>query len=128
MHMTSRNLGDILGAGDPDKAAMIESVLADCTPKLVLCDAERRALLPREHAIVEFGSAEWRAFRQPSAFSAVTPEPREPAMILYTSGSSGRPKGVLLSHNAHLWAVRMRLRGGPYEHHRLLIAAPLFHM
>jgi long-chain acyl-CoA synthetase len=24
--------------------------------------------------------------------------------------------------------VRMRLRGGPYDHHRLLIAAPLFHM
>jgi long-chain acyl-CoA synthetase len=202
MHMTSRNLGDILGAADPAKGAiidcrdwqrpqsvsyrelneaanalargllarglerqdrvaivsanrhefvaaylgtmraglvavpinhkfpraMLELVLADCAPRLVLCDAERRALLPSDARTVEFGSAEWRALRDPGAFAAVEPEPREPAMILYTSGSSGRPKGVLLSHDGHLWAVRMRLRGGPHDHHRLLIAAPLFHM
>src|SRR6185436_17586121 len=33
-----------------------------------------------------------------------------------------------LSHAGHLWAVMSRLRGGPYEKDRLIIAAPLFHM
>jgi acyl-CoA synthetase (AMP-forming)/AMP-acid ligase II len=49
-------------------------------------------------------------------------------MILYTSGSTGRPKGVPLDHAGHLWTVRSRIRGGPFCDHRLLVAAPLFHM
>jgi long-chain acyl-CoA synthetase len=106
----------------------LEPVLEDCAPRLVLYDAERRALLPSRIAGVEFASEEWQALHDPGPFSAVVPAPREPAMVLYTSGSSGRPKGVLLTHEGHLWALRMRLRGGPYDHHRLLIAAPLFHM
>src|SRR5580765_416390 len=109
-------------------SATLELVLEDCAPRLVLYDAERSALLPSRTAGAELASAEWRALQDSGPFTSVVPAPREPAMILYTSGSSGRPKGVVLTHEGHLWAVRMRLRGGPYDQHRLLIAAPLFHM
>ncbi len=48
-------------------------------------------------------------------------------MFLYTSGSSGRPKGVVLSHHSHLWVIDMR-RGISFKKRRVLVAAPLYHM
>lgn len=107
----------------------IAFVLSDCGARIAFCDAERQALLPDSVPVVNFeDAAAWEAFLDPGPFETVVPAPNEAAMVLYTSGSTGRPKGVLLSHAGHLWAVRARLRGGPYRDERLIVAAPLFHM
>lgn len=105
----------------------IDFILRDCDAKLVFCDPESRPPRPADVPTIEFGTA-FEAFLDRGEFESVRPSPDETAMVLYTSGSTGRPKGVLLSHTGHLWAVQQRLRGGPHSHHRLLIAAPLFHM
>ncbi|MBV9521616.1 MAG: AMP-binding protein, partial [Alphaproteobacteria bacterium] len=50
------------------------------------------------------------------------------AFISYTSGSTGQPKGVLLTHGAIDWAARNLRRAllyGPDE--RCLLAVPMFH-
>ena len=49
-------------------------------------------------------------------------------MFLYTSGSSGRPKGVVLSHMSHLWVIDMRRCTARFGENRVLVAAPLYHM
>ena len=111
----------------------IEFVLRDSGTRLAFCDRERMASVPAGLPVIEFdpaggATAAWSAFLDEGTFTTVVPNPGETAMILYTSGSTGRPKGVPLSHAGHLWAVMSRLRGGPYDKDRLIVAAPLFHM
>jgi acyl-CoA synthetase (AMP-forming)/AMP-acid ligase II len=101
----------------------IEFVLRDSDARLVLCDAARRNAVP-----ADIPALEWSALRPGARHEPVRPAEGETAMFLYTSGSTGRPKGVVLSHQSHLWVVRTRLQGQDASAHRLLIAAPLYHM
>jgi long-chain acyl-CoA synthetase len=108
----------------------IELIIADAEAKLVFCDKASRENCPDELPVVVFGEEGREGFGrfvEPGHFKTVTPRKREPAMFLYTSGSTGVPKGVVLSHQSHIWVVETRLTDD-LERHRYLIAAPLYHM
>ena len=109
----------------------IDFILQDAQIKLAFCDGSSRALLPASLPVIDFdasGGEGFAAFLDAGPFTTVRPRPGEIAMVLYTSGSTGRPKGVPLSHDGQLWAVRARVGAGNLGRHRLLVAAPLFHM
>ncbi|MCP3955259.1 MAG: AMP-binding protein, partial [Desulfobacterales bacterium] len=58
----------------------------------------------------------------------VTLEKDDTASLLYTSGTTGRPKGVMLSHHGIICGARIKTEQVPIEEsERILCVLPLFH-
>lgn len=95
--------------------------------RLIFAEHQFTRLAPQGTPVVRFG-AEYRAFLKFGTFDDVAAGGDDIAMQLYTSGSSGLPKGVLLTHAGQIWAAETLTR-----HRRLtaadrtIVAAPFYH-
>ena len=124
------------------------TVFADCTPRVVIAGAESvhairhasaagAAALPPPVTVVVGTAAEGgeRSFDELMATrsgSVVTPlDPEALAVLLYTSGTSGRPRAAMLSHRALIANVRQAARIVPPPVRAddvVLGVVPMFHV
>ncbi|WP_207933339.1 class I adenylate-forming enzyme family protein [Actinomadura sp. GC306] len=114
----------------------IEYALGHTDPKIVIADAKRAALISEDVLTIERDVPSLTA-RYPDAELDV-PDVAEddPAVILYTSGTSGRPKGAVHSHRNLTSVIEyhryndamMNVFGIDPSTRRYLLALPLFHI
>ncbi len=113
-------------------AREIEEILADAEPSLMLIDETGAGLLPDDFGaceVLRFGS-DFESLRnsQPDTDPGHEGAPDEIALILYTSGTTGLPKGVMLTNEGMSYTAKLAEVWGMSARSVNLVAMPLFHI
>ena len=111
-------------------------LFGDAEPSVIVCGpqfAERNAALRPEAQVLTLASGKGtlldRADEQPETFDTVASKPDDVAAILYTSGTTGRPKGAMLTHrNLASNALTLVQLWGFTRGDVLLHALPIYHV
>ena len=118
----------------------IAFLLDDCAPCALFFESDhesivQRALAAAQHApdhLLPVGGEpdeyEERLDRATTRLFARAVSPEDPMMLMYTSGTTGEPKGALLPHRKALYnSLNAQLYFGIRGDDRALVVAPLFH-
>ncbi len=108
----------------------LKDIVTDAEPKLTFVSGDLRPLLPDQAGVIELGQ-ELGVLREAEDGTDVQAEttPDDIVLQLYSSGTTGRPKGAMLTNANLSWTVRMGR-----EHYAMsaasvnLVPSPLFHI
>jgi malonyl-CoA/methylmalonyl-CoA synthetase len=122
-------LGAVLVPLSPSAtAAELDHVIGDADPVLGLFDQPRPDLRPGSLTIMRIDDLA-RAAEHPGPFVVTTRQLGDDALIVYTSGTTGKPKGAAHTHGSLLAGVSSLLTAwGWTAGDRLLLCLPLFHV
>ena len=133
-HVAALRLGLVVVPVNPAyRAREVAEVVAVARPTVaIVADGERagwvRAASDGSVAVTGFDELE-RTTGADRDLALDQARPEDPALMVFTSGTTGAPKGVALSHaslSAGAEAVALAWRWGPED--RLVLALPLFHL
>jgi fatty-acyl-CoA synthase len=113
----------------------LATILDDAKPRLVLADERLAGSLPHDVERVVIGSGgpgdpyeRLITSGTPGPFGDTVADENLPLTITYTSGTTGRPKGVVQTHRAtYLTALGMALEAGLSPQAVVLWTLPMFH-
>jgi long-chain acyl-CoA synthetase len=111
-------------------AAELDYQLTDAAIALVITDMDRQALVGDRPTLL-VGTPEWDGLLNGEGSVDATTGDEDLAVLLYTSGTTGRPKGAMLTHRALLANLRQLAEIDPpvvASDDVVLLVLPLFHI
>ncbi len=113
-------------------AREIAGILADGAPSFLIVEEDLLTLLAETvNPPPTIDLADYSAWRDAGATgdNGRPPSPDDPLLILYTSGTTGQPKGAVLSHDNLSYLARMAQELWGFTASSVnLVASPLFHI
>ena len=110
---------------DPEYAQIV-SQIRDKAPSIehIIINAPENSDLDFDHSTLPGIIEEYKG----KTFKGVEPAPDDCASIMYTSGTTGTPKGVLLTHKGVIVGAKLKQEHVPIKvAERILCVLPLFH-